>query len=669
MESNPRPEGSEPPHSLQAVQDAVTPVHLGEHQGGGLPHVSRPDGGILTCPYPSGSQTIPPLLPRGSPLPILCPSIRALLGPQGLLKANGRSHSAPPGYSNQNPSLSGRSPYPISNRDPGGSGFVHNHSGSRSPRLLDQQGQKSLTSYESNPTLRGHHRHDRGPGLSVTGASHQFTEPSQGGNQETSYSFKDPFPTLGETGLLHRHCTLGSSPLQDTAVVSTPLSKGTHSYVTNTCPTSTTSQALPSMVDLPSPVKGQRVQGTPTPNLDNRCQSSRLGRPSGIEHGSGSVVPRGPDPQHKLVRTQGHSSGLTIVPGHCSQSRHSNINGQCGRKGSCEPPGGNPLSASLARGSATGSLGGGSPEVHTGLSYIRGGKHTGRLAQPSLSRPGGVATESGYVPRDHTPLREPAGRPLCHSRQSSTGSVLLKVPSPGGGGHRRPVQSLAPWPPLCLPSHSNNTQGYQEDAEGTGGTHLAGSTLASAPVVCGPGGSLSGSPVETSSDQDLAQPRAADSSGPSVVQADRLALERSLLRKRHVPANVANTIQASRRSSTIRIYGSTWRTFYTWCSSKNIDPTTASTITILIFLQHGLEQGLAANTLRRQLSASVCRIILVRKLEGTRRRRCFSTSRLDPIGYRPSHSHAWLLVPPTEKGHSGRTNVHSDQSKLQRIAH
>ncbi|XP_058047633.1 uncharacterized protein LOC131202545 [Ahaetulla prasina] len=284
-------------------------------------------------------------------------------------------------------------------------------------------------------------------------------------------------------------------------------------------------------------------------------------------------------------------------------SLHSNSNGQCGRKGSCEPPGGNPLSASLARGSATGSLGGGSPEVHTGLSYIRGGKHTGRLAQPSLSRPGGVATESGYVPRDHTPLREPTGRPLCHSRQSSTGSVLLKVPSPGGGGHRRPAQPLAPRPPLCLPSHSNNTQGYQEDAEGTGGTHLAGSTLALAPVVCGPGGSLSGSPVETSSDQDLAQPRAADSSGPSVVQADRLALERSLLRKRHVPANVANTIQVSRRSSTIRIYGSTWRTFYTWCSSKNIDPTTASTITILIFLQHGLEQGLAANTLRRQVAA------------------------------------------------------------------
>lgn len=64
-----------------------------------------------------------------------------------------------------------------------------------------------------------------------------------------------------------------------------------------------------------------------------------------------------------------------------------------------------------------------------------------------------------------------------------------------------------------------------------------------------------------------------------------------------------NTIQASHRPSTSRIYEASWKAFCTWCATSHVDPATAQISDILDFLQSGLEKGLSTSTLRRQMAA------------------------------------------------------------------
>lgn len=88
-----------------------------------------------------------------------------------------------------------------------------------------------------------------------------------------------------------------------------------------------------------------------------------------------------------------------------------------------------------------------------------------------------------------------------------------------------------------------------------------------------------------------------------MASLDRMAVERRLLTAAAVPSDAIPTIQAARRSSTVRIYGATWCSFSNWCSRVPVSPTAATVNHVIGFLQDGLGKGLAPNTLRRQVAA------------------------------------------------------------------
>lgn len=66
---------------------------------------------------------------------------------------------------------------------------------------------------------------------------------------------------------------------------------------------------------------------------------------------------------------------------------------------------------------------------------------------------------------------------------------------------------------------------------------------------------------------------------------------------------VADTLLASRKSSTIQIYNSTWKVFHRWCICRRQDPLESSHEMILDFLQDSLRKKLRLATLRRQVAA------------------------------------------------------------------
>lgn len=79
--------------------------------------------------------------------------------------------------------------------------------------------------------------------------------------------------------------------------------------------------------------------------------------------------------------------------------------------------------------------------------------------------------------------------------------------------------------------------------------------------------------------------------------------ERRLLTDCGYSSGVVETLLASRKASTKRLYGSTWRKFAFWCNGKGARPLRAKVTHILEFLQDGLRLGLSTSTLRRQVAA------------------------------------------------------------------
>lgn len=82
-----------------------------------------------------------------------------------------------------------------------------------------------------------------------------------------------------------------------------------------------------------------------------------------------------------------------------------------------------------------------------------------------------------------------------------------------------------------------------------------------------------------------------------------MEVERELLTSQGFSPQVTNILLASRRESTKRVYGTTWKRFSSWAISKGVKPTKAKIPLILSFLQEGLAKGLSTNTLKRQTAA------------------------------------------------------------------
>ncbi|XP_034265069.1 collagen alpha-1(III) chain-like [Pantherophis guttatus] len=603
LEGNSRPQIPEPTDPIPSVQNAVPQLHLGGYQARGPSVLNRSDGGLPPRSSPHGLQAVPPLLLCGSSLSISSPPIRPILGPPSFYKNHGRASGLPPDSSSKDPGLSGRSPRPV---DFGGSsapGLGHHPPGPGEPRVFRQHGQEPFDTHDSHTAPGSHHRFGGRQGLSFPGPP---VQPAVTGQvsvvRETSLP-GSPVQAPGKDGLLHRDHPLGASPLQGSAVVSDPVPKTSSRDFRPQGPPSPQSSPLPPVVVFSSSPQGEGVQGVPIPYSDYRCQSPGLGGPPVLVHGPGVLVPVRSDTQYKLVGTSGHPPGPSDLPGSGVRQTRIGTDGQCSRQGSCKPPGGDPVSPPHAGGRESGSLGGVSPEVPPGISHIGRDEHPGGLAQPGVSGPRGVGPRPGPVSDDHRPPGPPGGGSVRHSGQSPDREILLSLPGAGGGGSGRNTQQLAGRPPLCLSASASHSQSHQKDAVPPGGAPVDCPVLAPSAMVRGPPSPVRPSSLASSSRQSDSSSRAVTAPGSGVASANRLAVERSLLKKSKIPSRVANTIQAARRPSTTRIYDSTWRSFVSWCNHRSIVPTSASTVQVLVFLQDGFEAGLAPNTLRRQVSA------------------------------------------------------------------
>ncbi|XP_053149582.1 uncharacterized protein LOC128344105 [Hemicordylus capensis] len=410
-------------------------------------------------------------------------------------------------------------------------------------------------------------------------------------------------PLTGPDGFHDRDCALGAF-LFSSSTVAPPTPSGTHHEQVETQGVPDFSRSsVPQVVDVPgSPQGGEFPAGRPG-HGDDRRKSLRMGRSLRPSGGSGSVVRRRALPIHQLVGAPGDSASPGSIPSRDSGSARARAHRQCHRQGTSQSSGGNKVLALNVRSRDSVALGRKEPGLIGGRSYQWGGQLGGRLAKPVSAGSGGMDPGRSSVQGDCPPVRGSPSRPLCTSSQLQGAQIFLQVSISGGRGGGCSDVPLAAGSALCFPTLCGVIPDGAEDQIPESRSHPCGSALATAAVVFGPGRPLDRTPSTSGNSSASSPPGFCPSSKPSVAQSSRLEIERDSLARCGYPVAVQDTILASRRPSTARIYQSTWQAYTQWCLASGGDPLAPSATQVLGFLQMGLDKGLRPNTLRRQVFA------------------------------------------------------------------
>ncbi|XP_060542535.1 uncharacterized protein LOC117665440 isoform X1 [Pantherophis guttatus] len=340
--------------------------------------------------------------------------------------------------------------------------------------------------------------------------------------------------------------------------------------------------------------------GTHLNNHHNGCEQVRLGCTPAVVSCSGPLVLEGLTARHKLVRAAGSPSRPAPFPAHCDGASHVGPYGQYNNESPREQGRRNSFQVPTQRVNEDAALGGEACSVTDSGAHIQRRQHPGGLAHPDPNRSSRVASPSVSICSDT--CRGGLVSQLS-TAECSAAPLLQLILLSRSGRLRCTSKRVAPGPTLCFSSSAAHPSGDLQAAGGEGGPHPSHSQLAVLALVCRPLEPISGTPLAHSQRQDTSQPGGHTAPRPAMVAVDRLAFERIHLRKDNIPVSVIHTMQSARRPSTNCIYDANWRLFCSWGSKTHQDPKTATPSDVLVFLQDGLDRGLAPNTLRYQVAA------------------------------------------------------------------
>lgn len=200
------------------------------------------------------------------------------------------------------------------------------------------------------------------------------------------------------------------------------------------------------------------------------------------------------------------------------------------------------------------------------------GEHSSGLAEPLGHSSRRVVSTKKGICQDNRPFRIPSGGPLCEVRQSLSPQVFLKILPSTGRSHGCTDIGLSSRPSLCISTNSVDFQGDQKDPTARGQSDTSGPVMAMQTVVLHAPSSITGIPSSPATGPKHASPGAHLPSTPSQATSDCLTTERRRLLDLGLSQEVTTTLLASRKTSTIQIYNSTWKVFHSWCFCRHKDP-------------------------------------------------------------------------------------------------
>ena len=592
------------------------PVCTAVSSSGRLDGLHRPQGGLPADPCPSGFSSLPSVCCSGPSLPVLCPLLRPVHGPSGLLSGHGSCfrHSPLLGYPHEavprrlaRPVLvSGCSP----SRPPGRSQPL------QGARDCSQPFQVSPSSISGGPIPWCRDRLPVFQGFSVFGARQQAVLNSRrisvlrrSSRQYLAAASRHPLisrpssswrPSAGPVSPTVSPSAVGSGGL----VCADP--------VVSALPQGSSVVARPSS----SVSRGVSRPGLPRSGLLVRRLGRGLGCSPRLSHRFRPLGPGAGCAVHQRARAPGYQGGpppfsaLSPRVGCLGFLRQQHC-GVLSTQG-----GGHQVSVSELSGSGDPALDGVSfhstpAPVHSGVSECPRGLPLSSSPTSSYR----MVPSSGGFSIFKSSLAG-ANRLVCHVSKSPMLSLFLSLPGSIGGGHRRVPPVLGRASGLRLPSVVHSSQGASQAPCVSGsGTDANSPLLASTPLVCGPPSSVAGSSGGSAPPPRPPAPASVSLPLPGSPKASAscLATLRRFTRAAGFSSAVAAQASLSRRPSSRKAYQLKWQVYRQWCHScghSSSNPSLAKTADFLCWLHSSKHLGVSSIKGYRSMLSAVFRFQL-----------------------------------------------------------
>lgn len=604
LQGDPRSKVVERLDQNSTIQDGNTQVNTVSHTEGGLYGLHRPSRGLSACPNKGIPSAVSPLCLQPETFPIQGTSIWPEIVSQGVYENLSDTSSTPEiGGSLPGPIFGRYSSQGTFSRPLYGSGEAHSRMSTES-RICDQRKEEHSLPNTNNCTLGRTNQYSSRQSFSNSGKTTKDTVHDRTGTEESKDGGNDIGTTAGPYGVMSGITPMGKVSHPSSTEVSSALSGG---HCEQKDKTSLYSREPQNRFDLVAGTHkvpaGCSATGTKEGGDDHRCQPCGMGSSCARQNDSGKLVLQGHDTQHKLSGVTCHQAGSARLSESVSRMSCLGTDGQYDSKGIREPSGGDQIQIPPRGSLPSDTVVRRTTTVHQGDSRSGSGQCLGRLAQPQNTRPVGMDVKQGSVPTAMSEIRRSDHRPLCNSPKLSSAQFHGKNKSSTGYRSGCSKLRLASSTDVCLPSDPTAIQGDSEGHRTMGRSDPGSSVLAEETMVPRAQETVSSRAMAASVESRPSHSGGASASTTRILGPHSLEVERAQLSGIGYSKEVIDTLLASRKNSTTRVYNTTWQVFHSWCRQKGWEPLSVPISGILSFLQEGLSKGLSTSTLRRQVAA------------------------------------------------------------------
>ena len=472
----------------------------------------------------------------------------------------------------------------------------------------DQCEKVRIDSIKKDRIFRGHHRFSEDGNVSIRRKSSEDNcEMLENAGEEKSL-YKGSFSTDRDIIIHNNGNPTSSSSIQ----VSTKTSNSRVellSVIRETDCTLPPGESRNRMVDKQHTFEQRKVSSLEaTPVTDKvRCLKGRVGSLLPGKKDRGTLVRKGKGPAHKYPRIKGSElCHIDIHPEQESSEQHSHSDGQhdcpllLSENGRDKQSG---ISENKQANLELFNFQGDHTYCRTPSRDIKQGSGFRVQKCEGLQR---VETRPCSVSETLSDIGIPRDRPLCVKGLQAAEKVLFVENRSIQSGQGRIPNKLVPGLKLCFPPVQSDRKGTSKGSEGTvkpnsNNTGLANSVLVPKTNGNGSCDSSSSSLVR----KPFEQPKKGNSSivRKPLLKTPGMESFRKKLSSEGISERASNLISNARRVGTRSNYESAWRKFDSWCSEKQIDPTTCDVSIVLDYLAHLFDQGYRYNYIAAHRSA------------------------------------------------------------------
>ncbi|XP_041437519.1 uncharacterized protein LOC108707890 isoform X1 [Xenopus laevis] len=602
--SNTQLEKSQSKSPCKNIQNGIHQNNYDAYLPWRLDGKDRPDGRLPSYSHMGTTQEISAFLHFGETFSIQDSPFRVGDRSQGIHKDLGTSFSTPPYERNSDLCLSRRSVHksffmPVADRALKDCG---NHSTELG--LVNKLGKVTSDPNSRNIVLRNNDQHTRRPSETPPRKNTGYSISSTADLRKTQ-SFSEILPASPrETELYNRLGQMGKDSYENTTDgIPNTMEQGPsrikpdHFFIRE-------NYTIPSLV-----VKRRQLEKTNIfhakdhGDSHNGCQQNRLGSTLQETNVPRNLVQGRQQKELQLERIESSPTKPDKIPRNSQRKRSPDKVRQpyCGQLH--KQARGHQIKNLIDHDHSYFFVGGREPNRSIGLLHTGSPELPSRSAQQEIPDSGRMGTQSRNFQSDqqqvgsllHRPdgnISEQEDRDILFLGKEQSNDILgcLFLPMEISNG-------------LHLSTSSGDSESPQENQDRQGKCGHCDTLVAQKSLVSNTDGAQTGGAIPPSNSSNCSPPGNGVTSEPRPLGLSSLETERLKLNRLGLSDSTVSTILASKKKSTHLKYARTWEVFIDWCKARGHDPLRISEVTIIEFLQAGVERNLSISTLKGQVTA------------------------------------------------------------------